>query len=69
MPGDRVSQGRHYFSCGDTILACYDALADCDPARVGPNPQPFYFSVDDLEAVVSQMTFEERPRVELRLGE
>ena len=25
--------------------------------------------VDDLEAVVSQMTFEERPRVELRLGE
>jgi catechol 2,3-dioxygenase-like lactoylglutathione lyase family enzyme len=51
MPGDRVSPGRHYFSCGDTILACHDALADGDPARVGPNPQAFYFSVDDPEAI------------------
>jgi predicted enzyme related to lactoylglutathione lyase len=51
MPGDRVSPGRHYFSCGGTILACYDALADSDNAPVGPNPQHIYFSVDDLEAV------------------
>ena len=28
-----------YFDCGGTILACYDALADGDPERVGPNPQ------------------------------
>lgn len=27
VPGDRVSPGRHYFPCGGTILACYDALA------------------------------------------
>ena len=51
MPGDRVSPGHHYFSCGDTILACHDALADGDPAWVGPNPQPFHFSVDDPEAI------------------
>jgi catechol 2,3-dioxygenase-like lactoylglutathione lyase family enzyme len=51
QPGDRVSPGRHYFSCGGTILACYDALADGDPERVGPNPQHLYFSVDDLERV------------------
>jgi catechol 2,3-dioxygenase-like lactoylglutathione lyase family enzyme len=51
MPGDRVSPGRHYFPCGGTILACYDALSDGDPAPVGPNPQYFYFSVDDLEAI------------------
>ena len=50
MPGDRVSPGRHYFSCGGTILACYDAVADGDPEPVGPNPQHIYFSVDDLEA-------------------
>jgi predicted enzyme related to lactoylglutathione lyase len=49
-PGERVSPGRHYFSCGGTILACYEALADGDPDPVGPNPQPIYFSVDDLEA-------------------
>jgi catechol 2,3-dioxygenase-like lactoylglutathione lyase family enzyme len=50
MPGTRVSGGRHYFDCGGTILACYDALADGDPERVGPNPQHVYFSVDDLDA-------------------
>jgi uncharacterized glyoxalase superfamily protein PhnB len=48
MPGRRVSSGRHYFDCGGTILACYDALADGDSERVGPNPQYIYFSVDDL---------------------
>ena len=51
MSGDRVSPGRHYFSCGGTILACYDALADGDTATVRPNPQPVYFSVHDVEAV------------------
>jgi uncharacterized glyoxalase superfamily protein PhnB len=49
MPGTRVSSGRHYFDCGGTILACYGALADGDPEPVGPNPQPVYFSLDDLE--------------------
>ncbi len=51
MPGTRVSPGRHYFDCGGTILACYDALGDGDPEAVGPNPQPVYLSVHDLDAV------------------
>lgn len=51
IPGDRVSAGRHYFSCGGTILACYDALADGDTEAVGPNPQHIYFGVEDLDAV------------------
>ena len=50
MPGIRVSSGRHYFDCGGTILACYDAFAEGDPGPVGPNPQHVYFSVDDLDA-------------------
>jgi predicted enzyme related to lactoylglutathione lyase len=50
LPGTRVSSGRHYFDCGGTILACYDALADGDQEPVSPNPQYVYFSVDDLEA-------------------
>jgi catechol 2,3-dioxygenase-like lactoylglutathione lyase family enzyme len=54
MPGTRVSGGRHYFDCGGTILACYDALADGDPERVGPNPQHVYFSVDDLDSAHSR---------------
>ncbi len=48
-PGRRVSGGRHYFDCGGTILACLDALADGDPARIGPNPQHLYFSAEDLD--------------------
>jgi uncharacterized glyoxalase superfamily protein PhnB len=50
MPGSRVSGDRHYFDCGGTILACYDARADGDPEQVGPNPQNVYFSVEDLDA-------------------
>jgi uncharacterized glyoxalase superfamily protein PhnB len=51
QPGRRVSSGRHYFDCGGTILACYDALADGDPDRVAPNPQYVYFAVGDLEDI------------------
>src|SRR5688572_16169009 len=49
--GERVSSGRHYFECGGTILACYDAIADTDPQAVGANPEYFYFAVDDLESM------------------
>ena len=51
IPGRRVSAGRHYFDCGGTLLACYDARADGDapsePLR--PNPEHLYFAVSDLE--------------------
>jgi catechol 2,3-dioxygenase-like lactoylglutathione lyase family enzyme len=53
--GTRVSEGRHYFDCGGTILACYDALADGDPEAVGPNPGHLYFGVDDLGAVYERV--------------
>jgi catechol 2,3-dioxygenase-like lactoylglutathione lyase family enzyme len=50
-PGTRVSPGRHYFDCEGTILACFDALADGDPAPVPPNPEHLYLAVDDLVAI------------------
>ncbi len=50
LPGERVSPGRHYFDCGGTILACFDPQADGDGYDPKPNPEEFYFSVDDLEA-------------------
>ncbi|HKA11563.1 MAG TPA: VOC family protein [Candidatus Dormibacteraeota bacterium] len=50
--GERVSTGRHYFKCGAAILACWDALADGDPAYVGSNAAPIYLSTEEpLEAV------------------
>ena len=51
QPGFRVSSGRHYFPCGDVILAVYDATADGDRAAVRSNPEHVYFAVPDLEAV------------------
>ncbi len=49
--GMRVSDGRHYFNCEGTILACLDAAADGDDVRFSPNPEILYFAVDDLEDV------------------
>lgn len=51
MPGRRVSEGRHYFDCGGTILACFEPRADGDELDLPPNPEHLYFAVDDLEAV------------------
>ena len=51
--GERVSPGRHYFECGGTILACYDAAADGDDPGDGwrhHKNQFLYFAVSDLEA-------------------
>lgn len=49
-PGFRVSAGRHYFSCGDVVLACFDPRADGDAWDATPNPDHLYFAVDDLES-------------------
>lgn len=49
FPGQRVSQGRHYFDCDGTILACFDPRSDGDGYEPSPNPEWLYFAVDDLE--------------------
>jgi len=49
-PGNRVSDGRHYFNCDGTILACFDAQADGDAYETQPNPEWLYFAVDDVGA-------------------
>ena len=51
QPGFRVSNGRHYFECGEVILAVYEAEADGDRATARSNPEHVYFAVPDLEAV------------------
>ncbi|MFO0972246.1 MAG: VOC family protein [Phycisphaerae bacterium] len=47
--GQRVSPGRHYFDCGGTILACFDARADGDPFAAAPNPEWHYIAVDSID--------------------
>lgn len=53
-PGKRVSSGRHYFHCGDTVLAGFDPRADTDNFDLGPNLDHVYCAVRDLEEVYSR---------------
>jgi predicted enzyme related to lactoylglutathione lyase len=53
-PGNRVSEGRHYFGAqgGGAILACYDPVADGDATGDGWRHHEFqyvYFAVEELE--------------------
>jgi predicted enzyme related to lactoylglutathione lyase len=50
FPGKRISDGRHYFRCGETILACFSPREDGDDFDLSPNPDHIYFAVDDLES-------------------
>jgi len=49
--GMRVSPGRHYFACGDVVLALYEPRADGDDRTPRPNWDHVYFAVDDLPAI------------------
>ena len=56
--GERVSPERHYFHCGNTILACYDPDADGDASDHTWMPhgnQYLYFAVSNLAAVLNRV--------------
>lgn len=50
MDGERVSPGRHYFTCGGVILAVVDPRTDGDDRFARPNSDHVYLAVGDLEA-------------------
>lgn len=54
LSGTRVSSGRHYFHCGETILACFSPREDGDDFDLPPNPDHVYFSVGDLDATFAR---------------
>ena len=49
LKGERVSNGRYYFDCGGTVLACVDPAGEGLEFR--PNLDHVYFAVPELEAV------------------
>lgn len=49
--GMQISPGRHYFRCGEVVLAVYSPKADGDQADARPNFEHIYFAVSNLEAV------------------
>ena len=48
LVGTRVSEGRHYFDCGGTILAAFDSRLE-DGIEPRPNSDHVYIAVDELE--------------------
>jgi predicted enzyme related to lactoylglutathione lyase len=52
--GQRISPGRHYFFCGEVILACFDPRADGDAFDAQPNPDHLYIATDDLEGAYTR---------------
>src|ERR1044071_3906363 len=55
-PGMRVSPGRHYFACGDVVLALYEPRADGDVRTPRPNWDHVYFAVEDLKEAFARAT-------------
>ena len=56
--GECVSPGRHYFRCGDVVLACYDPVMDRDQMGEGWRhhvTQYIYFAAADLEGVLRRV--------------
>ena len=48
MEGERISPGRHYFTCGGVILAVVDPRADGDDRDANPNSDHVYLAVRSL---------------------
>lgn len=53
-PGERVWVNRHYFHCGEVILACVAPPGDPATYRARDEPRILYFAVSDLDAVYAR---------------
>lgn len=49
-PGERVWVNRHYFRCGEVILACVAPAEAPTEYRTQIDPRIIYFAVDDIDA-------------------
>ncbi len=67
-PGQRTSRGRHYFFCGEVILACFDPRADGDDFDARPNPEHLYIATDDLEGAYARAAKAGQVRAACRRG-
>ncbi|HWS55130.1 MAG TPA: VOC family protein [Pyrinomonadaceae bacterium] len=53
-PGERVWVNRHYFRCGEVILACVAPPGDPAAYRAQSEQRVLYFAVPDLDAVFAR---------------
>jgi catechol 2,3-dioxygenase-like lactoylglutathione lyase family enzyme len=59
--GERVSSDRHYFPCGEAILAVLDPAAEGRAFR--PNPEWTYLAFDDLDGAFDLVREAEGARI------
>lgn len=48
-PGERIAVNRHYFTCGDVVLACVEAPLEHREPRPRKDPRIVYLSVGDVD--------------------
>ncbi|WP_031464674.1 VOC family protein [Sciscionella sediminilitoris] len=54
-PGERVWTNRHYFHCGEVVLACVQPAAEVVIPHPAGDPRIVYLAVEDLEAVHARL--------------
>jgi DivIVA domain-containing protein len=55
-PGSRVAPGRHYFECGSTVLACFDAPGSTNgTGRAESQGEHICFTVRDLDEAYARV--------------
>ena len=54
-PGERIWVNRHYFQCGETLLACVVPAEPATEYRTQTDPRILYFAVDDIEAIYERV--------------
>lgn len=68
-PGERVWTNRHYFRCGDVVLACVEPGEAERDFRPTADPRILYFAVDDLDAAHRRIGQARPARVDEEFGE
>jgi uncharacterized glyoxalase superfamily protein PhnB len=53
-PGERIWANRHYFRCGDVVLACVEPQDGRGAPHLADDPRIVYLAVDDLDAVFAR---------------
>ncbi|HWC79326.1 MAG TPA: VOC family protein [Pseudonocardiaceae bacterium] len=68
-PGERVWRNRHYFRCGDVLLAPVEPGPDNRDFRPADDQRIIYFAVDDLPATMAAVRAAGPGEIDDEIGE
>jgi predicted enzyme related to lactoylglutathione lyase len=67
-PGERVHVNRHYFQCGEVILACVEPPGDQAKYRPEDDQRILYFAVEDIEGAFERARQAGAPYVDEKIA-